>query len=57
MVQLSPMRERTASQIQIELDATRTKLDSLQVTQRRAAQVAPAYGVGAVQRRQLSAVG
>lgn len=47
-------REATAAEIQIELDVTKAKLDSLQVSQRRAAQVAPVYGGGGIKSRQSS---
>ena len=50
-------RETTTAEIQVELDLIKAKLDSLQVSQRRAAQVAPVYGGGGLKSRQLSAVG
>ena len=50
-------REKTASEIQTRVQRTQEKLDALDVSRRRASQVAPVYGRGGVERRKLAVTG
>ena len=51
------LRQKTSDALAVEIEHTRAELLQTRAAQRRAAQIAPAYGQLATRRRQLQAVG